>query len=250
MNDELYKYHRHSIRLKNYDYAQPGAYFITVCTYNRECIFGEIVGANGIRPEMVLNQYGEIVREEWLKSATIRNEIELGEYIIMPNHFHAIVIIRGDKKIIKRDLNIRDHRIIELKGNLKMREGDRNLYEGDRPVAPTNTPVGLKSQSISAFMAGYKSVITKRINEIRRTPGFPVWQRNFYERVIRDEDEFNEIREYIQFNPANWEADNEYITVGVTGRSPLLTVPKELHNGHQFIYRMDAINMESGYWMY
>ncbi len=84
------KYNRHSIRVKNYDYSSPGTYFITICTYKRQCLFGEIV--NG---EMRLNEYGEIVRDEWFCSVHIRNEIELieNEFIVMPNHIHGVVWI-------------------------------------------------------------------------------------------------------------------------------------------------------------
>lgn len=82
-------HHRSSIRLKGYDYSQPGAYFITICTHNRACLFGHIV--NGA---MVLNDVGKIVADEWMKSDEIRNEIELDEWVVMPNHMHAIVMIR------------------------------------------------------------------------------------------------------------------------------------------------------------
>ena len=91
-NPEIH--HRRSIRLKGYDYSQPGAYFITICTHERECLFGEIVN-----DEMILNDYGKIVYEEWFLSAKIRNEIELyeNEFVVMPNHIHGIVwIIAND----------------------------------------------------------------------------------------------------------------------------------------------------------
>jgi REP element-mobilizing transposase RayT len=123
---------------------------------------------------MVLNGYGEIVREEWLRSSKIRSEIRLGEYVIMPNHFHAIVYIV-------------DHR--------DDRRGDGPW--GDRPVAPT----GSKPKSLGAFMAGFKSAVTKRINAMRNTPGMSVWQRNYYEHVIRNETDYHRIAEYIADNP-------------------------------------------------
>ncbi len=87
------RHHRRSVRLKGYDYAQPGAYFITICTQNRECLFGEIVDG-----EMHLNEFGEIVRAEWFRSAEIRAEIELhpNEFVVMPNHVHGIVWIVSD----------------------------------------------------------------------------------------------------------------------------------------------------------
>jgi len=172
-------HHRRSIRLQGYDYSQAGAYYITIVAYGREWVFGEIV--NG---EIRLNQFGAIVRDEWEKSAQIRAEIELGAYVIMPNHFHAVVIITA-----------------------RPEDGT-----GDRPVAPTTvapTANGPRPQSIGALMAGFKSSVTKRINEIRKTPGIPVWQRNYYEHIIRNDEEHNRIHLYIEANPANWQEDKE-----------------------------------------
>ncbi|PIP72247.1 MAG: transposase, partial [Nitrospinae bacterium CG22_combo_CG10-13_8_21_14_all_47_10] len=141
---------RRSIRLKGYDYSQAGAYFVTICAQNRECLFGEI--ADG---QMVLNDAGEIIAEEWMKSGEIRDEIELDEWVVMPNHLHAIVMIR----------------------------------RGDRPVAPTSP--GPHPKSIGALLAGFKSAATKRINKTRKTPGAKIWQRNYHEHIIRNENELN-----------------------------------------------------------
>jgi REP element-mobilizing transposase RayT len=167
-------HHRRSIRLKDYDYSQAGGYFVTICAYDRECLFGEIV--NG---EMRSNEFGQIVTDEWLRSAEIRAEIELGEYVIMPNHFHAIVLITND---------VPDRR-------------------GDRRVAPTVAPVGPQSKSLGALMAGYKSAVTKRINAIRQSPGASVWQRNYYEHIIRNEADYRRIAEYVAENPRRWAED-------------------------------------------
>jgi putative transposase len=175
-------HHRRSVRFKGYNYSQAGAYFITVCVHNRECIFGKIV--NG---KMILNEFGDIVAGEWIKSAEIRDEIELDEWVVMPNHFHGIAIIVG---------------VLQRTGR------------GDRPVAPTSTelqtpitPAGPTKKSIGALMAGFKSAVTKRINKIRKTPGAKLWQRNFYEHIIRNENEINRIRQYIINNPIEWGSD-------------------------------------------
>jgi REP element-mobilizing transposase RayT len=137
-------------------------------------LFGSI--ANG---QMNLSQYGEIVRGEWEKSTQIRAEIELGDYVIMPNHFHAIVFITGNGR-------------------------------GDRPVTPT-MPVGPNSQSIGALMAGFKCAVTRRINQHRHTPGNPVWQRNYWEHIIRTEQSRLKITAYINNNPVKWESDKLYL---------------------------------------
>ena len=157
------RHNRRSIRLQGYDYSGAGAYFVTVCTHNRACLFGDIEDG-----QMVLNDAGKIVTDEWMKSGEIRNEIELGEWVVMPNHFHGIVIIR----------------------------------RGDRPVA---TMPGPRPKSIGSLMSGFKSAVTKRINEMRNTPGAKLWQRNYYEHVIRNDDELHRIREYIPNNPVRWE---------------------------------------------
>ncbi len=159
------RFHRRSLRLKNYDYAQSGVYFVTTCTYHRQCLFGNIV--NGI---MHLNECGVIVRDEWLRSAKIRNEIVLDEFIVMPNHFHGIVIIE---------------------------KCDVNCAVGAHGRAPLHR----SPRSVGSFLAGFKSIVTKRINELRQAPGQPVWQRNYHDRVIRNECELNHIRNYIINNP-------------------------------------------------
>ncbi len=178
------KQHRQSILLRGYDYSQAGAYFITVCTQGRECLFGEIIDGN-----MRLNGYGRVVGDEWLRSTEIRREIELDEWVVMPNHIHAIIAIINHRR-------------------------------GDRPVAPTRENIqshrlrGPRPKSISALLAGFKSAVTKQINQIRRTPSVPVWQRNYYEHVIRNEHELTRIRQYIANNPAQWALDRENPKVG------------------------------------
>jgi REP element-mobilizing transposase RayT len=170
--------HRRSIRLNGYDYTSPGVYFVTVVAYHRDNIFGEIAGGG-----MRLNEWGEIAHMEWMKTAEIRPEIKLDEFVIMPNHMHAIIAIT---------------------------ECGNGLVGAQRRCAPTVTSMpNVISKSIGAIIRAYKSVVTKRINIIRGTPGAPVWQRNYYERIVRNADALSRIREYIRFNPAGWNADDE-----------------------------------------
>ena len=165
------KHHRRSVRLPGYNYAQAGAYFVTFVTHQRQCLFGEIVDG-----EMLVGSHGDTVMEEWLRSAEVRREIELDAFVLMPNHVHGIVIIR----------DVGAH--------------------GRAPLPPTSHR---PPRSLGSFVAGFKSAITKRINLLRETPGRPVWQRNYYERVIRDDAELNRMRQYIADNPACWEEDVE-----------------------------------------
>ena len=171
MKYDLAIYHRRSIRLKGFDYSQSGAYFVTLCSHNRECLFGEI--SNN---QMLLNPYGIIVHDEWLKSTFIRSEIELDEFIIMPNHIHGIVSIH------------------------------KNI--GQNKENSQFAPIGPKNKSISSFVAGFKSAVTKRINEMREIPKALVWQRNYYEHIIRNEKSLKKIREYVIYNPQTWENDS------------------------------------------
>lgn len=166
-------YRRKSLRLKGYNYKQAGAYFVSICTLNRACLFGNIISE-----EMVLNDAGRIVADEWIKTVEIRNNIELDEWVVMPNHFHGILVI--------------------------------NECRGTARRAPTVEQFGKPVPgSIPTIIRSFKSAVTKRINELRNSPGEKVWQRNYYEHIIRDENELNRMREYITNNPLKWEFDKE-----------------------------------------
>ncbi len=172
-------HHRRSIRLKGYDYSRSGYYFVTMCTHNRECLFGEII--NG---EMALNEYGGIVSESWKWLGVQYDHVELDAWTIMPNHMHGIIVINND-------------------GHGHDCRGDsQSDCRGGSRTAPTcaNKPGG-------RLIGACKTVSTKHINHIRNTPGLPVWQRNYYEHIIRDEKSLENIRNYIINNPARWEED-------------------------------------------
>jgi putative transposase len=179
-------HHRRSIRLRGYDYAQAGAYFVTLVTQGRECLFGEIV--EGV---MRLNDAGEIARAEWEKSAEIRREIELDAFVVMPNHIHGIVVI------VEPGTGGADGRP-PLPDMVAPEDGGRG-----RPPLPR------KQKSLGAFIAGFKSAATKRINEVRVLPGVPVWQRNYCEHVVRNETDLTRIRAYIANNPLAWASDSD-----------------------------------------
>ena len=204
-------HHRRSIRLKGKDYTQSGWYFITICTHNRECLFGEIKNKN-----MILNTIGHMVREEWMKTADIRPMIKLDAFVIMPNHIHGIIVLshhgRGTACRALMDA-ARYPAVIND-------ESRHAVDKGTARRAPTNVTQTIEkfgkpvSNSIPTIVRAYKSAATKRINEKRGTPGFPVWQRNYYEHIIRDENDYNRIFEYIQNNPACWEEDKLFVEHG------------------------------------
>ncbi|MFP5271613.1 transposase [Coleofasciculus sp.] len=196
-------YHRHSIRLKGYNYAQPGAYFVTLCTYQRHCWFGEI--RNG---KMGLNQIGKIVAQEWLYSAQLRQEIQLDAWIIMPNHLHGIVIITPSKERNNHPIDP-----IDKGNNPGFPQFEYTSPTGKQPDTPlSNLPIHRPARSLSSFIAGFKSTVTKRINLMRQSIGTPIWQRNYYEHIIRNQKSLFNIRNYIINNPRRWEsdADNPY----------------------------------------
>jgi putative transposase len=177
---------RRSIRLRNYNYTQAGAYFITICTRDRKCLWGNVV--NGM---IQLNASGRLVESVWLQTATVRPYIGLDAYIVMPNHFHAIFFI------------------LESPGGP---EATHRVAPTDKhAVAPgkAQRPTGPKPRSVGAVVAQFKSLVTKRINDTRQDRRGPIWQRNYYEHVIRDEESLDRIREYIATNPQRWDLDRE-----------------------------------------
>ena len=150
------QYHRRSIRLKDYDYAQAGVYFVTLCTYQRESLFGDIDGAG----KLTLSVMGQIVEEEWQRSALIRKEIELDAFVVMPNHVHGIVVITTTA------LN-----------------GVEACVDA---AAHGRAPLPRRPYSLGSFVAGFKSAVTARANMMAQTPGQLIWQRNYFERIIRN----------------------------------------------------------------
>jgi len=167
------RHHRRSIRLKGHDYAGAGTYFVTICAQDREPLFGEIVEA-----EVCLSDLGRIVEEEWLRTPSLRPRIVLGEYVVMPNHMHGIIMV-----VEGRDT---------------------------APPCPYASAFGKPvAGSLSTVIGAFKAMATKRINDLRDTRGARVWQSNYYEHIIRNERELVAIRRYILGNPAQWGADRE-----------------------------------------
>ena len=145
--------------------------------------------------------------EEWVRSSEIRLEIELDKWIVMPNHFHGIVIITHDRRG-DRPVALRQTTTEPLPTGITTK-GQTPLGPTDEQRSYSNKPRGPKPYSLSSFVAGFKFAVTKRVNEIRKTWGLPVWQRNYYEHIIRDETDLKKIREYIQYNPTKWAEDEE-----------------------------------------
>ena len=192
MNDKYKnKYRIQSTRLQNWDYRWCGAYFITICTHNRVNYFGEIV--DGV---MNLSEIGKIVKIEWLKTFKMRPDMNLaiGEYVVMPNHFHAIIVIGENQYNSPRDINRRDamhHRDAMHCVSTNTNNNHKNRF-------------GPQSKNLASIIRGFKIGVTKNARKIN--PNF-AWQSRYWDHIIRNEKEYKRILQYILENPAKWEND-------------------------------------------
>lgn len=185
------RHHRKSIRLKGYDYTAAGDYFVTICTHHRECLFGEVVDG-----EMQLNRFGERVRACWLQLPNHFPRLQLDAYVVMPNHVHGILVL----------INLPDIRRGEAFGH-DLSGSAKTLSPNASPLR-TGRPNGTQSGSMGAIVQNFKSVSTRRINQMRCTPGTTIWQRNFHEHIIRNDRAMHNIQRYIHNNPAAWQRDS------------------------------------------
>ena len=202
------KHHRRSIRLKGYDYTQAGVYFVTIVTQNRACLFGDIVAG-----EVRLNAFGQAVAETWLWLGTQYGYVELDEWVVMPNHLHGIIIITGTGDGRPADGGGVGGGSRTAPTVIGATGGGGGVGGGSRtaPTVIASTAPMVKRKPLGRLIGAFKTVSTKRINEYRGTPGVVVWQRNYYEHIIRDERSLNRIREYIAANPLRWHLDRENV---------------------------------------
>jgi len=166
-------HHRCSIRLNGYDYTQAGAYFVTVVTQARESLFGEVAGG-----EMRLNRYGEIVLKWWDAIPEHFPNVETDAFVIMPNHVHGIIMIGDDRR------------------------GTGTVPQGGE-IPPLRKP------TLGQIVAYFKYQSTKEINAMKGGPVTRLWQRNYYEHIIRNQQDLELTWLYVESNPAQWETDNE-----------------------------------------
>lgn len=159
------RHDRRSIRLPDYDYRQPGGYFVTICTKDRVCLFGGVT-----KGRMYLNKRGRVAAEEWHHTAEVRQDVELDAFVVMPNHLRGIIVITRSR--------------------------------GTACRAPTRKFGGPVSGSLSTIVRSYKSAVTRRINRLWEPSGETIWQRGFFEHIIRGRRDPERIRRYIEVNPA------------------------------------------------
>ncbi len=186
-------HHRHSIRLRGYDYSQCGVYFVTIVAFQRECLFGDIVDG-----EMVLNPCGQTVTHAWFDLPRHYRHVELGAFVVMPNHVHGMIILNGRGGSPSGDDTL--HGVATT---------DQAAFSGNSKTRPYKT---VQRHALPEIIRAFKSFSARRINLFRHTTGIPVWQRNYYEHIIRNEREMDHIRRYLESNPIRWAEDHEYPT--------------------------------------
>ena len=199
------KHHRRSIRLRGYDYAQAGAYFITICTQARVCLFGQVVDET-----MHMNDAGQMVQRWWHELNRKFPTVQTDAFVVMPNHIHGIIIIHpvgADLRVCPNDIHIRPDNIHVCPNDIHMRPDDqRGTHTNQR-----GTHAGVPLPEIVQW---FKTMTTNEYIRHVKNDGWPpfrkrLWQRNYYEHIIRDEKSLHRIRQYIAENPSRWEQDNE-----------------------------------------
>ena len=194
-------FHRRSIRLHGYDYGQAGAYFVTIVTHERACLFGQIVDG-----QMQLNAAGMVAHDCWLAIPDHFPFVELDAHIIMPNHVHGIIVIADDSN--------ENATTIAGAGNTSdngVGAKDFSPLPPGVPHLPTSAPPSQSfrspSKTVGSIVRGFKIGVTKWVRT--NTDVYAVWQRNYYDHIIRNETSLNRIREYILTNPSRWSIDSE-----------------------------------------
>jgi len=173
MPDPAESHHRRSIRLKDYDYSQPGAYFVTICTHLHACVLGQV-----LNEDMQLSPFGQIAFDFWEVVTAHFSSVEIDSFVIMPNHIHAILVLH-----------------------------DPSVGAGSpRPTESTNPAF----PGLGQIVGFYKYQTTKQINTLRCIAGGSFWQRNYYEHILRNEEEWGKTRDYILANPLRWDEDDLY----------------------------------------
>jgi REP element-mobilizing transposase RayT len=178
----MQKPYRRSVRLVGADYTSVGGYFVTICTKERECIFGSITNGS-----MTLSTRGEMVRECWQAIPTHFPFVVLSAFVIMPNHIHGIIVIKDESVGTQHAAPV----------------------NAEHPLSDAKPHV--EAGSLGAIVRSFKSASTRQMNLLRDTPGAALWQRNYHEHIIRDADDKIRIHDYIMTNPERWIEDKLFM---------------------------------------
>ena len=198
-----HRHHRRSIRLRGYDYSQAGAYFITICTQDRTCLFGDVVGG-----EMRLNDAGRMVEQWWCEINRKFPWVETDEHIIMPNHFHGIIVIHAHTTV-GADLRVRP-----CEPNHSGAHTGAGAHAAGAHAAGAHAAGAHAGAPLPEIVQWFKTMTTNEYIRGVKTSGWPpfagkLWHRNYYEHIIRNDESLNRIRNYIANNPREWEMDWE-----------------------------------------
>lgn len=172
------RHHRQSLRWREHAYATGGTYFVTICTFQRTPLFGNVVDG-----EMLVNQLGRLVENEWVATERARPSVKIDVFALMPDHLHGLIHL-------EEPTTTGDH-IGACRTESRM----------------SSAPPFRAPRSLSSTISGFKGAAMRAVNIVRSTPGAQVWQRGFYERVVRDQSEFDRIADYIVSNPSRWRSD-------------------------------------------
>jgi putative transposase len=216
MQFDPFKHHRRSIRLKGYDYSQEGAYYVTIVTQHRFCLFGDVVN-----DEMRLSDAGRMIKSEWIGLPKRFPNVELDEFVLMPNHTHGIIVITDKMDGTRRATT----RVAPTDANPDWNSVGAGLVpahsndDDDIDIGNDNS----HDPALGEIVGAWKSIVTDEyVRGVRESHWEPfhrkLWQRGYHEHIIRDEKDLARIREYIINNPANWDADRENPNNGRTSR--------------------------------
>jgi REP element-mobilizing transposase RayT len=207
MGDKSFLPQRRSVRLKGYDYSKPSAYFLTICTRDKKQMFGSVKG-----DRMIPNTLGNFVSDCWMEIPDHFRHVELAAHVVMPNHVHGIIILRANPGS-KVKSNNRTPSSIDSENIVKVERRAQDAVslrpETVRSQKHGRNFLAMHAGSIAAIVRSFKSASTKRIRQALRNPRFNIWQRGYYEHVIRDEDDFRNSCDYVRTNPARWSFDEE-----------------------------------------
>ncbi len=191
------KYRTETTRLRSWNYGWNGAYFITICTQNRESFFGEVSNQ-----KMILSDIGNITNQCWNDIPNFYPFVRLGEFIVMPNHVHGIIII--DKS---NDDAVQTQHLASQRGIHKEAQGIAPVPQNKSKQISQNR-FGPQSNNLASIVRGFKIGVTKNARKIR--PDFK-WQPRYHDHIVRDEESYQRISEYIRNNPTNWNEDKFYL---------------------------------------
>lgn len=185
---------RQSQRLSGYDYSSAGMYFVTICTHQKLCLLGSVIGE-----EFASSQIGEIVAECWMELPEHFPSLVLDNWVVMPNHIHGILSIEWKPRPVGAT------HASPAESNMGSHASPASIPQAARPCGPA-------PKSLSAIVGSFKSAATRRVRQVTGRQNLLLWQRGFHDHIIRHQKALDSIRWYIQTNPENWHKDENFVS--------------------------------------